>query len=1074
MPTGGALFRSWTIYWPEARPGSSLRADLAVSRARLLPGHGMVFQNGRFPIVGVGASAGGIPAMEGLFKGLTGGTGMAFVVVTHLSPERESLLHEVIRHYTEMPVVVAEEGVAVQPDQVYVMPQNVVLTIRNGALSLRRPNTLNRERKPIDIFFSALAEDQGEYAVGVILSGGDSDGTLGARAIKEHGGLTIAQASNGYGPRNPDMPQSAISSGLIDIAAPAEQIGAKLQAFARGFDVLNGLVEADDEHKAEMDRARDEIHAILRSHSGHDFSGYKPKTFLRRVKRRMQITQLQSITTYIERLKRDPDEVVKLFRDLLINVTSFFRDAEAFKLLEDKIIPQIFEGKSTSDAVRVWVPGCATGEEVFSIGMLMRERIDKLSAPPRVQIFATDIVEPALAVARAARYPEALLHGLSPQRRQRFFHSDGESYVLGPEVRELCIFSPHSVIRDPPFSRIDMISCRNLLIYFGPQIQNRVIPIFHYALRPGGYLFLGTSESVGQYSDLFTTVDKKHRIFQAREHATPRPPVLVGDGRTAAFPVASGGSKKDAAGRSLRQAIEAQVLERFAPPHVLVNGDGDIVYYSARTGKYLEAPQGAPSRQLLTVARRGLRLELRAALREAATTRRTVVRENIAVEEEDGPLQFITLTVEPYTGRGNGEPLYLVLFNPVAQAQLRFEPASKSGGTDGASELERELRDTRERLQSTIEEYETALEEVKSSNEELVSVNEEAQSTNEELEASKEEMQSLNEELNTINAELTGKIEELDRANNDLKNLFESTEIATIFLDRNLVVRTFTPAASSFFNLRPSDVGRPLTDLSSRLDYPELKGHIQAVFESGETLNHHLARDDNDRSHLVRINPYRDKSGSIQGVVVTLIDVTTLAQAEERQQVLISELNHRVKNMLAVVASITNRTREYSASKDEFADALIGRLHAMSRAYSLLSRESWTEASVEELLRQELDPFGPERFKLDGERVSLKPAQGLSFGMAIHELATNAAKYGALSKPAGRIVVKWSVADVTFRLVWREKGGPRIKQPTDSGFGLTLLRGEIGYRLGGKVETTFHSNGLEAEIAFPLTREGSS
>ncbi|MCP9231934.1 PAS domain-containing protein [Mesorhizobium sp. LMG 17147] len=1034
----------------------------------------MVFQNGRFPIVGVGASAGGIPAMEGLFKGLTGGTGMAFVVVTHLSPERESLLHEVIRHYTEMPVVVAEEGVAVQPDQVYVMPQNVVLTIRNGALSLRRPNTLNRERKPIDIFFSALAEDQGEYAVGVILSGGDSDGTLGARAIKEHGGLTIAQASNGYGPRNPDMPQSAISSGLIDIAAPAEQIGAKLQAFARGFDVLNGLVEAGDEHKAEMDRARDEIYAILRSHSGHDFSGYKPKTFLRRVRRRMQITQLQSITTYIERLKRDPDEVAKLFRDLLINVTSFFRDAEAFKLLEDKIIPQIFEGKSASDAVRVWVPGCATGEEVFSIGMLMRERIDKLSAPPRVQIFATDIVEPALAVARAARYPEALLHGLSPQRRQRFFHSDGESYVLGPEVRELCIFSPHSVIRDPPFSRIDMISCRNLLIYFGPQIQNRVIPIFHYALRPGGYLFLGTSESVGQYSDLFATVDKKHRIFQAREHATPRPPVLVGNGRTAAFPVASGGSKKDVAGRSLRQAIEAQVLERFAPPHVLVNGDGDIVYYSARTGKYLEAPQGAPSRQLLTLARRGLRLELRAALREAVATRRTVVRENIAVEEDDGQLQFITLTVEPYTGRGNGEPLYLVLFNPVAQAQLRFEPASKSSGTDGASELERELRDTRDRLQSTIEEYETALEEVKSSNEELVSVNEEAQSTNEELEASKEEMQSLNEELNTINAELTGKIEELDRANNDLKNLFESTEIATIFLDRNLVVRTFTPAASSFFNLRPSDVGRPLTDLSSRLDYPELKGHIQAVFESGETLNHHLARDDNDRSHLVRINPYRDKSGSIQGVVVTLIDVTTLAQAEERQQVLISELNHRVKNMLAVVASITNRTREYSASKDEFADALIGRLHAMSRAYSLLSRESWTEASVEELLRQELDPFGPERFTLDGERVSLKPAQGLSFGMAIHELATNAAKYGALSKPAGRIVVKWSVADVTFRLVWREKGGPRIKQPTDSGFGLTLLRGEIGYRLGGKVETTFHSNGLEAEIAFPLTREGSS
>ncbi|MER9246191.1 chemotaxis protein CheB [Mesorhizobium sp. M0590] len=593
----------------------------------------MVFQNGRFPIVGVGASAGGIPAMEGLFKGLTGGTGMAFVVVTNLSPERESLLHDVIARYTGMPVIVAEEGMAVQPDQVYVMPQNVVLTIRKGALSLRRPNTLNRERKPIDIFFRALAEDQGEYAIGIILSGGDSDGTLGARAIKEHGGLTIAQASNGSGARNPDMPQSAISSGLIDIAAPAEEIGAKLQAFGRGFNVLNGLAEGGGEHKADMGRAADEIDPTLRGHSGHDFSSYKTKTF---------------------------------------------------------------------------------------------------------------------------------------------------------------------------------------------------------------------------------------------------------------------------------------------------------------------------------------------------------------------------------------------------------------------------------------------------------SANEEAQSTNEELEASKEEKQSLNEELSTINAELTSKIEELDRANSDLRNLFESTEIATIFLDRNLVVRTFTPAASAFFNLRPSDVGRPLTDLSSQLDYPELRPHIEAVLETGEILNHHLARDDKGRFYLVRINPYRDKSGSIQGVVVTLIDVTTLAQAEERQQVLISELNHRVKNMLAVVASITNRTRENSASKEEFAEALIGRLHAMSRAYSLLSRESWTEASVEELLRQELDPFGPERFELDGKRVNLKPAQGLSFGMAIHELATNAAKYGALSRPAGRIVVKWSVADGTFKLVWREKGGPRVKEPTDSGFGLTLLRGEIGYRLGGKVETSFRSNGLEAEIAFPLTREGSS
>ncbi|RUZ68484.1 chemotaxis protein CheR, partial [Mesorhizobium sp. M7A.F.Ca.US.003.02.2.1] len=542
----------------------------------------MTARSTRFPIVGIGASAGGIPAMEGLFKGVTSQPGMAFIIITHLSPKRESLLHEVVSRYTEMPVVVAEDGIAVVPDHVYVMPQNVTLAIANGVLRLRRPNGLTQERKPVDIFFSALAEDQGEYAVGVILSGGDSDGTLGAKAIKERGGLTVAQAHDGYGPRNPDMPQSAIASGLVDVAVPAEEIGAKLEAFARGFDTLEGLAEEDGDHTADIDKVREQIYAILRSHSGHDFSDYKTKTFLRRVKRRMQIAQVHSISAYIDWLKKDAREVMNLFRDLLINVTNFFRDPDAFELLERKIIPQLFEGKTASDTVRVWVPGCATGEEVFSIGILLREHMEKLTVVPRVQIFATDIDEPALAVARAARYPEALLQGLSPERRQRFFNGDGESYVISNEIRELCIFSPHSVIRDPPFSRMDLVSCRNLLIYFGPSIQSRVIPVFHYALKPGGYLFLGTSESVGQHDNLFATVDKKHRLFQAREHASPhiRLPALIGESRSGVFPSESAGLRKGAAGYPLRQAVEAQVLERFAPPHVLVNAEGDVVYYS--------------------------------------------------------------------------------------------------------------------------------------------------------------------------------------------------------------------------------------------------------------------------------------------------------------------------------------------------------------------------------------------------------------------------------------------------------------------------------------------------------------
>ncbi len=1029
----------------------------------------MASSSKKFPIVGVGASAGGVPAMEGFFKGLTSDCGLAFVVVTHLNPDRESLLHEVIGRYTEMKVVVAEDGMAVEPGIVHVMPHNTILSIERGKLKIRRPNALSRERKPVDIFFSALAKDQGEYAVGVVLSGGDGDGTLGVKAIKEHGGLTLAQTPDGAGPRNPDMPQSAIASGLIDLAIPAEEMGRRLIDFARGFEKLGSLEERVEATGAEETHAvQEEIYSILRSQTGHDFSGYKTKTFLRRVRRRMQLGQILSLEAYVERLRKDPDETMALFRDLLINVTNFFRDGEAFETLEEKVIPKILEGRSASDVVRVWVPGCATGEEVYSIAILIREQIDKLKVAPRIQIFATDIDEAALGVARAARYPEALLDGVSAERRKRFFTSDGASCVVAKEVRELCIFSAHSVVRDPPFSRMDLVSCRNLLIYLGHEIQGRIIPTFHFALKPGGYLFLGTSESISQHGDLFATLDKKHRIFQAREHAgsVPRLPIVIASSLASAIQARPGTGRS--AAYPLRQSVEAQVLERFAPAHVVVNGEGDVVYYSAKTGKYLEAAQGAPTRQVMTIARRGLRLDLRSALREAIETRRTVTRDHIVVEEEDDRVQAVNLTVEPLADRGNGEPLYLVLFEPQGNSQSREELSRAVGVPQETAAVERELSDTRERLQSTIEEYETALEELKSSNEELVSVNEEAQSTNEELEASKEELQSLNEELNTINAELSAKVEELDSANNDLKNLFESTRIATVFLDRKLVIRNFTPAASTFFNLLPADIGRPLTDLSTRLEYPELKQHIQDVFKSGEMIEHQLTRDADGAHYLVRIIPYRDGDSRIEGVVVTFVEVTRLAEAEEHHRVLVSELNHRVKNMLAVVLSIAGQMSGRAITLEHFMEAFSGRLHAMARAYGLLSRENWKEASMLDLARQELEPFGMERFDLDGSDARLKPQQGLSLGMVLHELATNAAKYGALSVPGGRVKLGWSFEDGRLSVDWRECDGPPVKQPTEQGFGLSLLKGEIGYRLGGEVETKFHEDGLEVHFSFPM------
>ena len=1024
-----------------------------------------------YPIVGIGASAGGIPALEGFFRAIPADCGMAFVIVTHLSPERPSLLHEVIQRFTELPVKVADNAALVEINTVYVMPENAVLTIEGGRLRLRKPDSVTRERKPVDIFFASLAQDKGEQGAAVILSGGDSDGTLGIKAIKEHGGLTLAQEADGSGPRNPDMPRNAIASGLVDIAVPVEQMGPKLMDFASKLPLFATL-EQEEDAALENQQARNAICAILRSHSGHDFSGYKSKTFFRRVRRRMQVTQTETIGAYVEWLKQEADEVGSLFRDLLINVTGFFRDPDAFKALEETVIPAIFAGRGAHDTVRVWVPGCATGEEAFSIGILAREHMDRLTVAPRVQIFATDIDDPALGIARAARYQESALEGLSPARRKRFFTRDGNSFLIAKDIREMCVFSPHSVIREPPFSRMDLVSCRNLLIYFGPDIQNQVLPTFHYALKPGGYLFLGTSESVGQHSELFATVDKKSRIFQAREHSrvTPRVSMFLrssGSGQYAPADWRRAG-QAEAIGYPLRQAVEGQVLDRHTPAHVVVNSEGDVVYYSPRTGKYLEPAPGAPNRQLLTMARRGLRLELRTALREAMETRRPISRENVLVDDDDEHAHAITLTVEPLADRGGGEALYLVLFVANGILNVRGESANTQP-SEGTLDLERELRDTRERLQATIEEYETALEELKSSNEELVSVNEEAQSTNEELEASKEEMQSLNEELNTINAELTEKVEELDRANSDLRNLFESTKIATIFLDRHLVIRNFTPAASTFFKLRSSDIGRPLTDLASRLDYPELKDHIEQVFGSGEMIEHQLARDADNNHYLVRLIPYRDGEKSIYGVVVTLVDVTSLAQAEAHQRTLIAELNHRVKNMLAVVISIANHTLRSAPSPESFNNAFVGRLHAMSRTYGLLSRESWKNASVEQLVRQEVEPFGLERVSIAGPELKLRPDQSLSIGMVVHELATNAVKYGSLSSDSGRVLIGWSQEDGRFQLTWQESGGPRINEPPKNGFGLDLLKGEIVYRHGGTVETAFKPGGLEVTIEFSIS-----
>ncbi len=1027
-----------------------------------------------FPIVGIGASAGGIEALEGFFRGLPEDPGVALVILTHLSPTRESQLPEIIRRYTSLSLHIAEDGTEVLPNTVYVLPPDAILGMEKGRLSLRRLSTGRRERKPIDIFFTALALDQGELACGVVLSGGDGDGTLGVKAIKERGGLTLAQVSNGYGPGHPDMPESAIATGMVDFAVPAGEMGQLLANFARSLRLPGPLIDDGVEEKEAADRAKMEIYSILRNRVGHDFSGYKSKTFLRRVQRRMQVTQFTTAQAYIEHLRRDAQEVGALFRDLLINVTSFFRDEDAFESVARLIVPNLFEGRSATDTVRVWVPGCSTGEEVYSIAMLLREHMDTLDDIPRVQIFATDIDERALNVARAARYPGPLLENVSAERRMRFFVPDGASFVVAKEVRELCIFSPHSVVRDPPFSRIDLISCRNLLIYFGAQFQSQVLPLFHYALQPEGYLFLGSAENVSNFSDLFVAVEKRHRLFRSRSDAPigTRLPLIVTAMR--AIGGTDSGRRHPPLGVSAqRQMVESHVLEHYTPPHVVVNQDGDIVYYSSRTGKYLEAPAGMPTRQAVTIARRGLRLDLRTMLREVTETGRPVARTGISVETDDGHVQLVGLKIEPISTPANSIPHYLILFLDEGSMLTREESLSQSIAQDSAAvQIERELRETRDRLQAMLEEYETALEELKSSNEELVSVNEEMQSTNEELEASKEELQSVNEELHTVNAELTGKVDALDHANSDLQNLFESTQVATVFLDSNLVIRSFTPAVAKVFNILPADRGRPITDLSSKFVLPGFSEDIARVFAGQELLERRAEKTDGSEHYLLRLAPYRDLDLHVRGVVVTFIDVTGLIHAEQKQLVLIAELQHRTRNMLTFVQSLAMQSFE----KGEALETYSTRLAALGRVQGLIGKQNSDQVDLREIVEMEMESLGnvtEGRVSLDGGPISLSHEHIQTLALALHELTTNALKYGALRSANGHLAINWHAAadgegEQVLVLNWLETGLAAKPDTTRHGFGRQLIERALTHSMQAKTELIFGDDQVSCRIEIPL------
>ncbi len=849
-----------------------------------------------FPIVGIGASAGGISAFEAFFSGMPADTdpGMAFVLVQHLSPDHKSILTDLIRRYTRMQVFEVEDGMEVRPNCAYIIPPGRDMAFLGGSLQLLKPSAPRGQRLPIDFFFRSLAQDQRERAIGIVLSGTGSDGTLGIRAIKGEGGMVMVQDPDST--EYDGMPRSAIATGMVDYQLPPAKMPGQLIAYvAHAF---GRTARPATTQPAKAESATKKIFVLVRAKTGHDFSQYKLSTTHRRIERRMALHQIETMDNYARYLQNNPSEVEALFRDMLIGVTSFFRDQAAFKALET-VVSKLLADKPADSAIRVWSPGCATGEEAYSLAILLAEHQEALKLRFRIQVFATDIDSQAITTARAGLYPASIAADVSPERMTRFFssESDGNSFRIHKAIRDMLVFSEQDVIKDPPFSKLDLICCRNLLIYMNADLQKKLIPLFHYALNPDGFLFLGTSETVGEFGDLFAMQDRKNKIFQRKQDVHPNryaglmtflPPMSAHD------MAAPGRGVPPAPGKlSLRELTENALLQQVVSSAALVSGSGDILYLHGRTGLYLEPTPGeAGVTNILKMAREGLRRDLSVALHRAAAGGQIIRSANLRVRT-NGDVITANLIVSPVGTDARETPIYLVVFDQVPQTAHAEEATGThvpEGNVPGAPEndvdarivaLEQQLRAKEEYLQTTNEELETANEELKSSNEEMQSVNEELQSTNEELETSKEELQSVNEELATVNSELQTKVTDLTRSNNDMNNLLAGTGIGTIFVDHDLRLLRFTPAATKVINLIESDIGRPISHIVSNLSgYDRLSEDVQSVLDT--LIPKELeVKCKSGPWYTMRILPYRTLENVIEGAVITFVDISSLKQAQQ-------------------------------------------------------------------------------------------------------------------------------------------------------------------------------------------------
>ena len=1154
-------------------------------------------------IVGIGASAGGLEAFKAFFAHMPADSELAFVLVQHLAPDHESLLAELLSRVTAMTVLDAVDGVRVEPRHVYVIPPNATLTIVDGILQVRRPAPPREQRWPINTFFTSLAQDQGDRAVCVVLAGTGSDGSKGLRAVKEHGGLALAQSGFDEEAMS-GMPASAVATGLVDAVLPVAEMPARLLTYHQQMLANQGETDANGV-RGDVAGYLKTICELVHAEIGHDFSQYKEKTLMRRIQRRMLVVQAVTVPDYIAYLRQHASEHELLFREFLIGVTEFFRDPAAYEALQAIAIPSMLGDKGNADELRVWVPGCATGEEAYSIAIALREAMPG-SRGPKVKIFATDIDDFAISRARAGRY-HVPLTGISPERLERWFHKDQDDYCVVKSIRDMCIFSPHSVIKDPPFSRMDLVSCRNLMIYLNSELQERLVRAFHYALRSGGFLLLGTSERLGQNLNLFNEIDKKQRLYIRRDNVGA-PLRHLSDTRRP--------SRQEQAAQTSSQQIDdlidrhaRQALEPWSPAYVVINADHEVLRFGGDTRHYLAPSSGTASLKLFQLLDKPLRSVVRTAVMQAFASGQRVIRDGSQLlSERDRPVRLI---VEPLPSPAQGAndegkvELCVVAFHELEHAPRAMQPEldGQPDDTQGRIHaLEDELRGTRAQLHTAIDLHESASEDLKSANEEYQSVNEELQSANEELETSTEEMQSINEELQTVNTELQSKNETLNRVNNDFRNLLDSTHIATLFLDRELHICSYTPAMTELFHLREGDKGRPITEISPRMNYPQLKDDVTRVLRHLTVTERVLRRSDDAASFLLRMRPYVTIDNVVDGVVLTFVDITesqrlnrehsrlaaivnssrdaiiglslndritswnpaaerifaiTAAQAvgqalsrlrprdlspeaqeffdnhrgrqlgrefemtwmrptgesvplsmnyapvlsddnntliageliarditDDRRarrhtEMMMGELNHRVKNTLATVQAIVMQASTTPTDLPGFKEDFMARLMALSHTHNLLARDAWEGALLSDIVEQELNPWrldDPEadkpRIRISGDNLTLPPKQALALSMALHELTTNAAKYGALSEAQGRVVITWAARTVGkerwLALHWAEQNGPIVTPPKHRGFGSRLVRDGLAYELGGEVRLDFLPSGVICDIDFPL------